>query len=198
MNNQQIIDNNKELYMKNMLSLNIVIPMKNIDINITQLIEKKIKEQVEGKCISEGYVRPNSVKLVSNSSGNIKNNDIIFTTVYECFVCHPVEGMNIDFIVKTITKAGIHGYVEDTFLDIKPIFVFIARDHHYSNNYFSKIKEGEKVTGKIFGVNYQLNDQHIYVIAELKLPSRFTNSKKQRGGNDDSDNEDEDEDEDEA
>jgi hypothetical protein len=41
-------------------------------------------------------------------------------------------------------------------------------------------------------VNFQLNDKHVYVIAELKPPP----SQCQRGGDDD--NEDEDEDEDEA
>jgi len=201
------IDNNRNIYMKSMLTTRILVPMVKIDVYISQHLERKIRENIEGKCIAEGFVRPNSVKVISHSAGVIKNGDIEFTVVYECFVCHPVEGMNVDFIVKTITKAGIHGYVEDTTLDIKPIIVFIARDHHYANRYFSKINEGDKVTGKIFGVNFQLNDQHIYVVAELKPPPRIATAAPQRGGGnsdktlaqfggDDDDDEDDDEDED--
>jgi len=177
-----LIDNNRNIYMKSMLTTRVLVPMLMIDVYISQHLERKIRENVEGKCIAEGFVRPNSVKVISHSAGVIKNGDVEFTVVYECFVCHPVEGMNVDFIVKTITKAGIHGYVEDTALDIKPIIVFIARDHHYASRYFSKINEGDKVTGKIFGVNFQLNDQHIYVVAELKPPPRVATAAPQRGG----------------
>lgn len=198
--NPAIIDNNRNIYMKSMLTTRILVPMNTIDVYISQHLERKIRENIEGKCIAEGFVRPNSVKIINHSAGIIKNGDIEFTVVYECFVCHPVEGMNIDFIVKTITKAGIHGYVEDTNLDIKPIIVFIARDHHYANRYFSKINEGDKVTGKIFGVNFQLNDQCIYVMAELKPPPRVATAAVQRGGvrsrsdDDESDESDDDED----
>lgn len=190
------IDNNRNIYMKSMLTTRVLVPMNAIDVYISQLLERRIRENVEGKCIAEGFVRPNSVKIISHSAGVIKNGDIEFTVVYECFVCHPVEGMNVDFIVKTITKAGIHGFVEDAVLDIKPIIVFIARDHHYANRYFSKINEGDKITGKIFGVNFQLNDQHVYVMAELKPPPRISNAAVQRGGGSASERDDDDDEDD--
>lgn len=200
------IDNNRNIYMKSMLTTKVLVPMNAVDVYITQYIERKIRESVEGKCIAEGFVRPNSVKVITHSAGVVKNGDIEFTVVYECFVCHPVEGMNVDFVVKTITKAGIHGYVEDATLDIKPIIVFIARDHHYANRNFSKISEGDKITGKIFGVNFQLNDQHVYVMAELKPPPRVATAAVQRGGGgapemvggEDDEDDDEDDDDDEV
>ena len=199
------IDNNRNIYMKSMLTTKVLVPMNAIDVYITQFLERKIRENVEGKCIAEGFVRPNSVKDITHSAGVVKHGDIEFTVVYECFVCHPVEGMNVDFTVKSITKAGIHGYVEDAALDIKPIVVFIARDHHYASRNFSKINEGDKITGKVFGVNFQLNDQRIYVMAELKPPPRVAMAAVQRGGggaiekkedDDDEDEDDDDEDED--
>jgi DNA-directed RNA polymerase subunit E'/Rpb7 len=188
---------NRGIYMKTMLSTRVLIPINNVGVEIKSFLERKVREMVEGKCIAEGFVRPESVSIISYSAGVIKRGNIEFTIVYDCLICHPVEGMLIEFIVKSITKAGIYGYIEDDKLGIKPMVVFVARDHHYANRDFSKIKEGDTITGKIFGVNFQLHDEHVYVIAELKPKPRIIGAKIQRGGGDaESDDSDDDDDDD--
>ena len=79
----------------------------------------------------------------------------------------PVEGNLIECVAKTITKAGIHGEVIDDNGNI-PINVFIARDHHISDNYFTTIKEGNKFLASVIGVRFELNDPYISVIASIK------------------------------
>jgi len=52
-------------------------------------------------------------------------------------------------------------------LDVSPLVVFVARDHHFMDSYFSSISEGEHVTIEVIGQRYELNDPYISVIASL-------------------------------
>ena len=74
--------------------------------------------------------------------------------------------MIIDCLAKTITKVGVRAelIVDD---NISPYVIFIARDHHYNNETFSKIKENDVLQVRIMGQRYELNDKQISIIAEL-------------------------------
>jgi len=155
------------IYMSSMITRKVSIPMEKIGKNIKPLLEKIISSQVEGKCIVEGYIKPNSVKIITYSNGIIQGGDILFEVVFECLICSPVEGMHIDAIAKNITKAGIRAEYEET---PTPVIIFIARDHHYKSSYFSEVKEGDTIKVRVIGQRYELNDKYISIIAELMEP----------------------------
>jgi hypothetical protein len=77
-----------------------------------------------------------------------------------------VESTIIYCITKSITKVGVRAelIVDD---ENSPYIIFIARDHHYSNEAFSHIKENDVLQVRILGQRYELNDKFISVIAEL-------------------------------
>lgn len=156
-------------YMKSVLSTRVWLFINEIGSNLKRNLEKVIVAQTEGKCIVEGYVRPNSVSILSYSSGKISGDKIEFQCVYECKVCHPVEGMLIECTCKTLTKAGIHAIVEDPIGQtiLNPIVVFVARDHHLSNHTFDEVREGAKLQVRVIGIRYELNDTHICAIGKL-------------------------------
>jgi DNA-directed RNA polymerase subunit E'/Rpb7 len=154
------------VYVRSLLSMKVVLKITEIGRQVKQNLERKIVQQTEGKCIPQGFIRPNSVRVVSYSSGNIQSENIEFTTVYECLVCHPVENMRVDCTARTITKAGIHAEVV-TDNNVVPLTVFIARDHNYTNRDFDKIKENSKIQVKILGIRYELNDPYICAIGML-------------------------------
>lgn len=173
---KQMIDKKKSLkkqkgivgiYMPSMITRKIIIPMEKIGKNIKPLLEKMISSQVEGKCIVEGYVKPNSVSVTTYSNGIIQGSDILFEVVFECLICSPVEGMHIDAIAKNITKAGIRAEYQES---PTPVVIFIARDHHYKSSYFSEVKEGDAIKARVIGQRYELNDKYISIIAELLEP----------------------------
>ena len=86
--------------------------------------------------------------------------------MFECDICHPVEGQIIKCQAKNITRAGIRAvYTRET---PSPITIFIARDHHYNNESFLKVKENEDITVRVIGIRYELNDETIAVLGELK------------------------------
>lgn len=157
------------VYIRSLLTQKIVISINEVGKNIKQNLEKKISSKIEGKCIKEGFIKPKSVNVISYSSGLVNLSYIEFEVVFECMICHPVEGMLIECDVKTVTKAGIHAVV-NTDDDVVPVTVFIARDHNYNDAYFGTIKENMKLTVRVIGVRFELNDPYICVIGQLTQP----------------------------
>jgi DNA-directed RNA polymerase subunit E'/Rpb7 len=172
------------VYIRSMLTTKLAIPITAIGKNIKQNLEKVISERCEGKCIPEGFVKPQSIEILTYSSGNVMGQNVEFCVTYECLICNPVEGMLIECMTKTITKAGIHAEVVDEKGNI-PITIFVARDHHYKNAYFNDIKENEKIQVRVVGVRYELNDTYISVISKLIDPKTQHGpaGQKRRGGN---------------
>jgi len=154
------------VYENSMLAMKISLSIREVGKNIKQNLERMISKKIEGKCIPEGFIRPGSVKIMNYSSGTVNNEKIEFQVLFECMVCHPVEGMLVECDTKTITKAGIHAEVIDN-TGAVPITVFIARDHHFTEKSFSEIKENMKIKVRIAGVRFELNDPYICVIAKL-------------------------------
>lgn len=162
-------DNNRKIfgvYIKSLLTIKIAMSINEIGKNVKQNLEKKIISQISGKCIVDGFVQPNSVKIISYSCGNVISDLIEFHVVYECMISHPVEGMLMEADCKTITKAGIHAQVVDEDGNV-PITVFVAKDHHHIDQLFNSVAENDKITVKVIGIRYELNDPYICVISKL-------------------------------
>ncbi len=163
--------------MKNVITRKIHLPFTSIGENIKENIEEFLSLQIEGKCIDEGYIRPNSIKIVSYSAGVIIGNNVIFNILFECLVCRPVEGMRFRALVKNVTKAGIRAEINET---KSPVVVFIARDHHYKSKEFALLKEGDDVNVRVIGIRYELNDEYISIIGELVAKKKIKISRMQK------------------
>ena len=154
------------VYIKSALEMKVVLSINEIGKNVKQNLERKIVSQIEGKCIADGFVQPGSVRIINYSSGNVLSDLIEFHAVYECMISHPVEGMLIEAKCKTITKAGIHAQVIDEDGNM-PVTVFVARDHHQMDQAFNSVAEDAKITVRVIGTRYELNDPYICVIAKM-------------------------------
>jgi DNA-directed RNA polymerase subunit E'/Rpb7 len=153
------------IYNLSVINKQVSVSIINIGDNIKTTLEEKIKNDIEGVCIVEGFVKPNSSKIITYSSGKLKGSNVIFEVVLECLICCPVEGMHINCVVKNITEtAGIRA---ETLDNPSPLVIYIARDHHYNMKYFSQVKENQQIVVKVIGQRYELNDKYISVIAEL-------------------------------
>jgi len=170
------------IYSRGLITRKIVLPINTIGKNIREVIEQNIQNTFEGKCIAEGYIKPESSKIISYSSGVVdRGNYVSFEIVFECDVCFPVEGMLIQCVAKNITKAGIRAESANEFPS--PVIVFIAKDHHYNVANFADIKEGDKITARVIGQRFELNDKYISIIGELvkeKDPQKFKQPSKPR------------------
>lgn len=164
--NKQVI---YDPFIKSVLTKKIVLHITEIGSNLKQNIERKIKNSIIGKCIPEGFVRTTEkyFKLLSYSSGIVNTEFIEYHVVFECYVCFPVEGQKIrNCVVKDITKGGIHAEFIDEDGSV-PLTIFVARDHHNTNPYFNSIKPDEKILVEVIGVQFEINDPCVYIIAKL-------------------------------
>ena len=157
---------NMSLYIKNIITKKLSVPIKYIGANIKQVLEEILKKDFEGKCCIDGYVKKGSSKIITYSCGNIYGNVAIFMIVFEYLVCNPPNGMRISCVVNNITNAGIMALANNS--DISPINVFIARDHHYNIPYFSKLKNDDVIMVHVIGQRFELNDTAVFIIAELE------------------------------
>ena len=154
--------------MLNVLERSVTVPFVSVGSNIQQIIEEELVNTLEGKCTNEGYIKPNSVRILTYSSGMIDASLVTFHVIFECLVCSPVEGLRFSAVVKNITKAGIRAeYSNVSEGDESPVVVFISRDHHYNNKDFGKVDIGNIIHVQVVGSRYELNDKQISIIGQL-------------------------------
>lgn len=162
---------NQGIYTQNVLIRKVYLDINEIGGNISANLEKKLRREIESKCIKEGFVKPRSTKILSYSCGVLKGSKVEFLVTCECLICRPVEGMRIfKCVAKNITKAGIRAELRTEGDEPSPIVVFVARDHHYDNKYFTTIKEEDEINVRVIGQRYELNDTYVSIIAELLEP----------------------------
>lgn len=175
-----VVDRNKEkntndLYIKQIIKTDITVPFITINNtinntkNMNELIYKIISKKIEGKCIVDGYVKPNTTKIIDYSFGVINGKNVLFKVTYECYICNPNENIIIQCLSKNITQAGIRAVSLD---DPSPVVIYISRDHHNSNSYFSSISEGDIINIKVVGKRFELNDSYVSIIGELIEPKK--------------------------
>ena len=163
------------VYSKGIVARKCVVYINDIGKNIKEILEAKLKRELEGKCCKDGYVKDGSLHIVTYSSGKITaGSQVTFEVVVEILVAFPVEGMLIDAKADIITKAGIKASIPD--IDSSPIVIFISRDHFHSDPYFQTVKENDKIVVRVIGQRFELNDPFISVIGELVKPHRTEGS----------------------
>lgn len=167
------------IYSRCLLTRKIVLSINFIGKNLDEVIEEYIKENFEGKCSVEGFIKPNSSKIIRYSCGTIeRGNNVSFDIVFECDVCFPVEGMLISCTVKNVVKAGIRA---ESSSDVpSPIVVFVARDHHYNVQQFNDLQVGDNINVRVIGQRFELNDKFVSIIGELIKEKEFINKPKQQ------------------
>ena len=159
----------KTVYSPCQITKSIILPMTAVGANLQQTLENTITKMVGGKCIVEGYVKPDSIKVITFSSGIVKGENILFDVVFNCEVCYPISGMNLNCIAINITKAGIRAESADE--KQSPFVLFVARDHFYASDHFNSIKENDKFVARVIAQRFELNDKYVSIIAEI-VPSK--------------------------
>lgn len=155
---------NDSIYIEQLLTRKVSIPVIHVNSNLQHNLIHVISNQIEGKCIQDGYIKAKSVKLHTYSSGNIRGSNVIFDVVFTCLIANPVEGQELDCIVENITKAGLKCRLDID--DVSPFVIFVARDHHYNNDNINK-NIHDKIRVKVIGQRFELNDTFISIIAAL-------------------------------
>lgn len=157
------------IYSKGVLTRTCALSLDEVGRNIKEILETKLRRELEGKCSKDGYIKEDSLQVITYSSGKIIDGSVImFEVVIEVLLSFPVEGMLIEARADNITKAGIKASIPD--MDQSPLIIFISRDHFHSDDYFRTIKEDQNIIVRVIGQRFELNDPFISVIGELVKP----------------------------
>ena len=156
----------QDIYTSAIITRSVNVPIVNVGKNLKSTLLTLITTEIQGKCISEGYIKVDSVVIISYSNGVIESSNVNFKVVFECLVCNPVEGMHLSCIAKNITKAGIRAQLLD---ENNPLIIFIARDHNYISKTFSTIQEDQEIKVRVIGKRFELFDEQITAIGKLVI-----------------------------
>lgn len=168
----------QSIYSRCLLTRKVVLPINFIGKNLDEYMEEYIQNNLEGKCVVEGFVKPNSSKIIRYSSGIIeRGSNVVFDLVFECDICFPVEGMLLSCVVTNIVKPGVRA-VSATEVPT-PFIVFVAKDHNYASQQFNDIQLNDIITVRVIGQRFELNDKCVSVIGELVKEKEYTNKTKQ-------------------
>ena len=160
-----------DIFTKQILSGMIQLNPLEHNSGIDETILEKLKEKVEGKCDSFGYIKPDSVNILKRSVGMCQpgqfNGNCNYKVAYSVEVCNPVEGMLIKCAVKNINKMGLFCELAD--ISPSPISVILAKQHHMdeSKESFDAVKLNDVIQVEIIGKKFNYNDTVISCIGKL-------------------------------
>jgi DNA-directed RNA polymerase subunit E'/Rpb7 len=158
-----------ELYKKKILTKRIFITADKLGEDINTTIKEKLDNEINGICVKEGFIKPNTSKILLRSEGVISINNfnavIYYTIKFEAMVCNPYVGQILECYVSNVEKTNIKCYIENE--DTSPLNIFLSKQYHIGNEEYGKIKEGDNIKIQVTGKKCEYLNREILVIANF-------------------------------
>lgn len=139
--------------------------VKPVDLStsdIDSILLDKIKAKIGGKCIKQGYVDKNSIKILKRSVGKINsshfNGEVYYDIQVEASICLPAEGNRIKTKVAGKNKSGILCVAE-------PLQIIIPMD--FIEGMFDSINKDDMIIVEIRRVRWELDQKFINAIGSF-------------------------------
>lgn len=160
----------KDIFSKNVMECIIQLNPTEYNCGIDESLLEKLKNKVEGKCDSYGYIKNDSARIIKRSIGILSQCDFRglaeYRIVYSVDICNPVEGMVVNCVVKNINKMGLFCSCAD--YDPSPLSFILAKQHHLKDEKFELVKINDIIKVEIIGVKFNYNDTNISCIGKLR------------------------------
>lgn len=128
-------------------------------VSVDDLLAKKAKESMEGKCSEQGFVLPGSIELLSRSMGYFESarftGDAIYYLKLKGQVVYPVDGIKVAGKVIRKNKMGLYINYKDA------IRIQVPRDLHLDLPEFEDIQVGETVEVELKRSKFAIYDSYI-------------------------------------
>jgi DNA-directed RNA polymerase subunit E'/Rpb7 len=132
--------------------INSVVEVNSIDMKILDYLKKKL----EKKCIKDGYVIPDTLRLLSRSNGIFENGrftaNIIFNVQAQCRVYNPTYGTVLEGRILKKNYMGLLVVYEDA------IRILVPRDLHIGDDDYESLQVGEVIRIHLRKSEFQIND----------------------------------------
>lgn len=166
-----VIQNINDLYIDQIIQLKeSVLPSDlpqdssvNFGDSIKKYLTQKLNKRVTSKCNDVGYVKPNSIEVVSRSIGKINsshfNGEVYYHIQARCQVCKPAQGQIVEGTVVGKSKHCV-------MVVFGPLQIAIPTTHHADASFYANLEKGEKVQVRVVSYKFKLNDDSIKVIGQ--------------------------------
>ena len=148
-------------------SINLTAKETNYDIN--SIILNKLRRKIEGKCIKEGYVRKNSLQIVSRTMGLLINSDFNsvanFIVKYSSDICVVSNNQIVECEVKSVDKSQVICYIGD--IDVSPVEIYLFKQHHIGDENYMSLQENDIIRVQVIKSRYEYNDKQIIVLGKF-------------------------------
>lgn len=157
-----------QLYTTNILEKRFHLDADEFGLDPDQIFLSKLKKEIEGRCIKEGYVKRDSVKILGRTLGKI--NQAYFTGLpvydvkYQADICNPPIGSIIDCRIKEETKMGLVCQIDD---DDNPLDIIVPSQYHFGDKRYSMLQTDMSIKVKITNKRHSDGDNMIAVLAIL-------------------------------
>jgi len=160
---------------------------------IRSLLLQRIKVKIEGRCISAGYVKPDSLEILHCSLGMAENGRFTGNYIYylklRCKVFYPETNTPVECRVLKVNKMGAYVVLDEA------MRVLLPRDLHLGNTAFDGLNPEDTVVVQVLRSRFQTNDPFISSVGLFISRSAAAAAKpkrKMKGGATDFDNVEED------
>jgi DNA-directed RNA polymerase subunit E'/Rpb7 len=135
-----------------------------LDVDFAKYIEKIVKNNVEGRCIREGYVVPGTTIVLERSMGNLNNNQFNGNIIYDVKIGVKICNIPVNSVVKApIIKMNKLGLLAE----LGPLMIIVPKEIHTNKDAFKDIKIGDEIELLIIGKTFELNSKKISVYARV-------------------------------
>tara|TARA_B100000989_G_C19530176_1_gene469197 strand:- start:1627 stop:2112 length:486 start_codon:yes stop_codon:yes gene_type:complete len=151
-----------------LIQLNRSIGLKPSEINsgIEDTLLFKLREDIEGKCIKEGYVMPNTTEIINRSLGEVQlshfNGSMLYNVNFTVKICNPNEGDTVEARITNVNKMGILAIAGDG--DPAPLNILLPAQYHIDNEDFYRLQPGNQINVKIVGKRFDSGESQISII----------------------------------
>ena len=155
------------LYNELLLIENIVVPPEKFNNKLNAFLDEFLKKKIEQKCISEGYIKKDSVNIIKKSIGSLEgsqfNGNISYKLMYKALVCFPKTNNIIKCRVKLVNnKLGLLG-------NNGPLTIIVGKQLHNNPSLLDEINVDDIIEVKIIESKFSLDDKEIRILAKLKI-----------------------------
>jgi len=169
----------EDIYVETLLKKVVVLESWQINSALNENILTDLRKIYGDKCIQEGYVKEESIKVLKRSVGRVVaghftgrvNYDVIFSAE----ICNPVAGNVVPCKIMGLNKLGILAD-SDTMPFLK---IIIPRELHEDKSIFRNLKVGDKIKMKVVGRKYKLHDREIRIVGHLISDKDIQNLEKE-------------------
>jgi hypothetical protein len=131
------------------------------DMTINALVLEKLREKLENKCSEHGFVIPNTLELISRSSGYFEpgrfTGDAVYYVKAKGKVSYPADGVKVIGQVLRKNKMGLYVTYKNG------LRIQVPRDLHLGNEEFEEVDIDDTVEVELKKSLFQINDPYILV-----------------------------------